>query len=300
MPHLSFPRPLNRALQDIGSNGFLHAITVAIIGLVLLILAAFIVIFMNVNRIAERWQADIRIVAYVKEGVDQDRISLLHQRIKGFYGVNEAVFVSADEALVRLRSQMRNQAGVLDGLKENPLPASFEISLNPVFHDRKSIEGLAAQVRETEDIGDVQYGEAWLNLFLDFFAFFETAGFITGGLLLLVAIYIVSNTIKLTLFARKDELEIMQLVGATRYFIKLPFYIQGILQGLAGALISLVTLYVLFSVFVSRLCCADLPFTPFRVWFLSKEMMGMVVLLGVLTGWVGSYLSLRKFLRAWI
>ncbi len=265
--------------------------------MVLLIWATFIIIFANVNYLVGSWQEDIRIVAYVVKGVDQERIDLLQKQLRGFYGVNEVVFVSADEALLRLRSQMRHQGGVLDGLRENPLPASFEISLNPFFHDQKSINGLVDRIRELKDIPDAQYGQAWLNRFLVFLSFFKMAGFILGGLLLFIAIFIISNTIKLTLYAKREELEIMQLVGATKLFIKIPFYIQGLLQGLLGGLVSLGILYVLFSVFVSRISLTELPLTYFHVRFLSKDLMAMVVVLGMLVGWFGSCLSLKKFLK---
>lgn len=286
-----------RALQDIRNNRFLHAITVGTIGLVLLILATFFVIFTNVNQVVDSWQEGIRIVAYVKKGVDQDRINFLQKQLKGFYGVNEVIFVPADEALLRLRVQMQQQVGVLEGLRENPLPASFELSLNPFFYDKKSIEGLVGQIREVEDITDVQYGQMWLNRFLNFLNLFKMVGLITGGLLLFIAIFIISNTIKLTLYAKREELEIMRLVGATELFIKIPFYIQGILQGLLGGAVSMCVLYFLFSVFVARTGLANLPLTYFHVKFLSKDMIAMVIALGMVAGWFGSYLSLKKFLK---
>lgn len=286
-----------RALQDIRNNRFLHAITVGTIGLVLLILATFFVIFTNVNQVVDSWQEGIRIVAYVKKGVDQDRITFLQKQLKGFYGVNEVIFVPEDEALLRLRVQMQQQVGVLEGLRENPLPASFELSLNPFFYDKKSIEGLVGQIREVEDITDVQYGQMWLNRFLNFLNLFKMVGLITGGLLLFIAIFIISNTIKLTLYAKREELEIMRLVGATELFIKIPFYIQGILQGLLGGAVSMCVLYFLFSVFVARTGLANLPLTYFHVKFLSKDMIAMVIALGMVAGWFGSYLSLKKFLK---
>jgi cell division transport system permease protein len=123
-------------------------------------------------------------------------------------------------------------------------------------------------------------------------------GLVLGVLLLLIAIFIISNTIKLTLYAKREELEIMQLVGATAYFIKMPFYIQGLLQGLLGGLISLGILYILFSVFISRMSTTDFALTYFHVRFLSKDLMAMVIVLGMLAGWFGSCLSLKKFLKA--
>jgi cell division transport system permease protein len=286
-----------RALQDIRNNKFLHVITVGTIGLVLLILATFIIIFANVNNFVGSWQEDIRIVAYLTRGADQEQIDLVQKRLKGFYGVNEVIFVPPDEALLRLRAQMEHQVGVLDGLRENPLPASFEVSLNPFFYDQKAIEGLVTQIKELKDITDAQYGQAWLGRFLAFLNLFKMVGFIIGGLLLFIAIFIISNTIKLTLYAKREELEIMQLVGATKLFIKIPFYIQGLLHGLLGGLISLGILYMLFSGFVSRVSIADLSLTYFRVRFLSADMMALVIVLGMLAGWLGSCLSLKKFLK---
>jgi cell division transport system permease protein len=286
-----------KALRDMNTNRFLYGITVGTIGLVLLILATFIIIFANVNHLVDAWQEDISIVAYVEEGVKPERIDRLQQYIKGLYGVNKVTFVPPDKALRRLKVQMQHQRGILDGLQENPLPPSFEISLNPSFYDQKLIEGLVEQIRKTEDIADVQYGQAWVNRFLVFLNLLKIVGFVLSVLLLLIAIFIISNTIKLMLYAKREELEIMQLVGATAYFIKMPFYIQGLFQGLLGGLVSLGILYLLFSVFISKTNMTGLALTYFHVSFLSKDLMTMVIVLGMFAGWLGSYLSLKKFLK---
>ena len=280
------------------NNRFLHVITVGTIGLVLLILATFIIIFTNVNHLIGAWQEDICIVAYVEKGVKPDRIDLLQKHLKGLYGVNEVTFIPPDKALRRLKAQMQHQAGVLDGLEKNPLPASFEISLNASFYAQKPIEELVEQIRKVDNITDVQYGQAWLNRFLVFFNLLKMVGLVLGVLLLLIAVFIISNTIKLTLYAKRAELKIMQLVGATAYFIKMPFYIQGLLQGLLGSLVGLGILYILFSVFISRVNTTDFGLTYFHVRFLSKDLMAMVIALGMLAGWFGSCLSLKKFLKA--
>ena len=286
-----------KALQDMNNNRFLYGITVGTIGLVLLILATFIIIFANVNHLVGAWQEDICIVAYLERGVGTERIDFLQKHLKGFYGVNKVTFVPPDEALRRLKVQMRHQAGALDGLQENPLPPSFEISLNPSFYAQKPIEELVEQIRKIEEIADVQYGQAWLNRFLVFLNLLKMVGLVVGVLLLFIAIFIISNTIKLTLYAKREELEIMQLVGATAYFIKMPFYIQGLLQGLLGGLVSLGVLYLLFSVFISKTSMTGLFLPHFHVRFLSKDLMAVVIFLGIFAGWLGSCLSLKKFLK---
>ena len=143
----------------------------------------------------------------------------------------------------------------------------------------------------------IQYGEEWVRRFNTFLTFMRLVGALVGGFLLVAVIFIVSNTIRLTIYARRDELEVMSLVGATRMFIKMPFLVEGILQGLAGGLLSLLLLVSVYLLFLHN-AANFLSFNPATsgLSFLPIEFMLGLVLAGALLGFLGSLTSLRRFM----
>ena len=148
------------------------------------------------------------------------------------------------------------------------------------------------------NLDDLRYGQKWLERFTSFVQMLRFVGIVLGGFLLLAALFIVSNTIKLTLYARRDELEIMALVGATMRFIKVPFMLEGAIQGFLGGLLSLLFLALSFSFIIAR-SLNSFWLTPadFELLFLSFSQQLTLVLSGVLLGTLGSLSSLRRFVR---
>ncbi|MFH1077388.1 MAG: permease-like cell division protein FtsX, partial [Pseudomonadota bacterium] len=154
---------LKRALRNIKNNQFLHLVSAGTVALVLLILGAFMLIFLNLNQAFGTLKEDVHIIAYLKDGLEKSGIKQAGNKIKELQGVSDAVFVSADQAFARLKDELKHQSAILDGLQENPLPPSFEISLIPSFKDQKEIENLVDKIATLEDIADVQYGQEWLG-----------------------------------------------------------------------------------------------------------------------------------------
>ena len=146
-------------------------------------------------------------------------------------------------------------------------------------------------------ITEVQYGEEWVRRFNLFLNFMRLLGALLGAFLVVAVIFIVSNTIKLTIYARRDELEVMSLVGATRFFIKAPYLVEGVIQGGAGAVLAMALLFGLYELFMYN---ADsfLTFNPVTsgLSFLPPEYLGAILLSGVVLGFVGSLTSLKRFI----
>ncbi|MFH1077527.1 MAG: FtsX-like permease family protein, partial [Pseudomonadota bacterium] len=162
--------------------------------------------------------------------------------------------------------------------------------------DQKEIENLVDKIATLEDIADVQYGQEWLGRFLLLFNLMRIVGLSLGGFLLIISAFIILNTAKLSLYSQRDELQIMRLVGATDFYIRSPFYIQGIIQGFSGGLASLGILYLLFSVFISKVEVMSVAIQYIPVRFLNPGMMAVVVMFGVVAGWIGSFFAVRKAL----
>jgi cell division transport system permease protein len=285
-----------RALDDIFKNIFLNVITVITISLSILITSAFILFFINAGQIVNSWRQGLRIMAYLKPGVSNTDLAYLKQAIQSLDGVQRLRYIPREEALQRLKSQMQHQSSLFENLTENPLPDSFEIRMSTTADSWQKIESLAEKIEVLSQVEDVEYGQHWIGRFIHMFNLFRLAGYAMGTLFFMAAIFIVANTIRLVIYSRRDEVEIMRLVGATDNFIKIPFYFEGIIQGALGAFFGLSLLYVAF-LFISTNAEQGLLPGLIRITFLPPQTLGWILLGSMAVGWLGCYISLKQFLK---
>ena len=285
-----------RAIQDIRTNRFLNAVTVITISLSILIVSALVLFFVNANDYMNSWKKGINIIAYLKPDIGEANLVDIISKIQGLYGVAEAEFISKEEAMKRLREQIKRQSSLLDGLKENPLPDAFEIRLTVQSSNSEKIENLAVQIESLPEIDDVEYGQRWIGRFVKVFELFRLTGYAMSGLFFIAAVFIVANTIRLVIYSRREEIEIMRLVGATDRFIKAPFYIEGIIQGALGGIIGLAALFAAF-IYISTNVEHGLSFDLLHIRFFSLRLSITIILYSMLVGWLGCFISLRQFLK---
>jgi cell division transport system permease protein len=191
---------------------------------------------------------------------------------------------------------MANQASVLENLADNPLPDSFEIRMTADIESWQRIDSLALRIESLPNVEDVEYGQRWIGQFVKFFNLFRMAGYAMGALFFVAAIFIVANTIRLVIYSRREEVEIMRLVGATDSFIKIPFYIVGLIQGALGAAIGTGLLYLLFTLMSVNVKQEFMP-GLFRLKFIPPAVLGAILLGSMLVGLLGCYISLKQFLK---
>jgi cell division transport system permease protein len=274
----------------------LNAITLLTISLSILIVSAFILFFINTSDIMNFWKKGLRIMVYVKPHILPSQMPALGRQIKSLKGVTEVRFISKEAALRQLKSQMKRQASLFENLAKNPLPDAFETQLDVNFQSREKVEALATQIEALEAVQEVEYGQRWLGRIAQIFNLFTLAGYIMCGIFFMAAVFIVANTIRLVIYSRRDEIEIMRLVGAAEHFIKVPFYFQGLMQGAVGAAIGLALLFVAYWLMASNI--EQETFSGlFTIRFLSPLMAGLIILLSMLVGWFGSYISLKQYLK---
>jgi cell division transport system permease protein len=285
-----------RAIKDILDHRFLSVTTIITIAVSVLIAGAFALFLMNANDIMNTWKKGIRVMVYLKPDIPEIKIGELERRIQEMDGVRDVQFISKKEALQRLKNQMKRQPSLLENLKENPLPDAFEIRLKESFQNRNRIEALAERLSSLVQVDDVEYGQIWLGRFMSIINLFRLTGYAMGGLFFLAAVFIVANTIRLVLYSRREEVEIMRLVGATDGFIKAPFYIEGLVQGALGGMIGLAVLFVIFLL-VSLNVEQGLTAGLFTIRFLSPGASCGILVCSMFVGWLGCYLSLKQFLR---
>jgi cell division transport system permease protein len=221
-------------------------ISVVTIGVTLVLVGAFALLLRNMEELLDQFGDDLRVTAYLESEVSREALRGLEQRVREIPGVEDVEAVSQDEALERFRTSVGSGSALLDGLDINPLPASLEISLS---EDQRSAEGMEAVANAIEGLAGVESlssGRDWVEGYLRAVALVRGVGIGLGIILALATLLIVANTIRLGVFARRDELEILSLVGASRPFVQTPFLLEGLLQGAAGGAVALALLYALF------------------------------------------------------
>jgi cell division transport system permease protein len=250
----------------------------------------------NLHRVIAGWSSGIQLFAYLNNGLGATEAESLTSRVAGYREVERARFVSRGEAWESFKKSLGSQSAILDGVSADALPASLEISLKPTARDPRSAADVARRLREEKGVMQVDYPEEWtekLNLLL---LTIESAKWILGGLLLVAALLIVVNSAKLAVAARREEIEIMLLVGAPPASVRLPFVIEGIAQGLAGAALSLLLLSLLFHLASVELPGALGAFGVRELRFLEPGIWSALLLLGCGIGAAGNLVSFRRHL----
>ena len=289
---------VGRALANIRQNVFVNVVTVGTITLALLIVSLFLLLFVNLENAADNWSEKVQVTVYFDKELSPQEQSDLKNKIQALPGTSKVTWVGRDEALKRFKGRLKGQETLLEGIRPEVLPTSFEISLKKVNRSSEAVDAYVAKLKGVAGVGEIQYGEEWVRRFNTFLTFMRIVGGLVGGFLVLAVIFIVSNTIQLTIYARRDELEVMSLVGATRLFIKMPFLIEGLMQGLAGGILALLLLLSVHLLFLHN-AGNFLTFNPATVGlsFLPPEYITALLGAGALLGFLGSLAALRRFIN---
>ncbi len=237
---------IRTAIRGITSSPVTSGISVVTIGVSLVLIGVFALLLRNMEELLDQFGDDLRVTAYLESDVSGEALRALEDRARQIPGVEDVEAVSQEQALERFRASVGSGSTLLDGLEINPLPASLEISLSD---DRRSAEGMEAVANAIEGLAGVESlssGRDWVEGYLRAVALVRGVGLGLGIILALATLLIVANTIRLGVYARRDELEILSLVGASRAFVQTPFLLEGLLQGAAGGAIALGLLYALF------------------------------------------------------
>ena len=285
-----------RAIKDILENRFLNAVTIITIALSVLIVSAFGLFFLNAQDLFNAWKKGVRIMVYLAPQTSETQRLDTRYRLQTIAGIQSIRFISKDEALALMKQRMQRQSSLLDNLRDNPLPDAFEVSLITESNSPEKIEFLAQRIEGLPSVEEVEYGQQWIERFANFFNLFKLAGYGMGAMFFAATVFIAANTIRLVLYSRREEIHIMRLVGATDRFIKFPFYVEGLLQGLSGSLIGLGVLYAAFSA-VDAQFEQTLAAEMVVVRFFSMGICAAIIGGGMMTGLLGSFFSLKQFMN---
>lgn len=260
-----------------------------------LIFDAFLLVFLNVNYWIEEQGRSLTMSIYFKGNPGKVAVERVTEELLHYPGVTINEFISKSDAMGNLKRRLGDKAGLLDGLEDNPLPASLEIILS-----RGKIEDFPKQLKTRlemlEAVDEVQYSHECVEKIQAIMGAVKLIGIIFGGLLFLAALFIIINTIKLTIYSRHDEVEILKLVGATNRFVKAPFLIEGSIQGFLGGLTALVILFLGYLVAITRIDLR-IGFASLDIVFLSPQFILLLLLMSIIVGFLGSMISLSRFFR---
>lgn len=287
---------IKRALKDMREKAFLNAIAVLTTALAVLMISGLTLIWSNLNNWVDMTKNNVRIMAYLKTGVTDAQRNEATAVIQGLEGVKTIKFISRSQAMDKLKGQLRHQASLLEGLKENPLPDALEIELKQDREKLTQVETIADRIKQMQEVEDVEFGQQWMERFMGILGLIQLAGMIMGGIFLIAAGLIVGNTIRLTLFYRQEEIEIMRLVGANEMYIKTPFYIEGAIQGCIGSFLGLGGIFAAYT-YVSWNINSGLATGFLQIKFLSTELLAIIICASMGVGLTGCAISLKQYFR---
>jgi cell division transport system permease protein len=286
-----------KAFRNLAANRLVTGLTISTITLALLIIALFMLVFVNMEGTVEQWSRKVVVTVYFDKDPLPQEVALLKNRISALPGTGSLSFISKEDALKRFKQRLKGQESLLEGVSADTLPSSLEIALTREHRSTEAVNIYVARLKKIQGIGEVQYGEEWVRKFLTFFHFLRVLGLLIAAFLVMAVLFIVSNTIRLTILARRDELEIQALVGATPLFIKAPFLIEGVVQGVTGAVLAVLMLTGGYFALLSN-AANFLAFNPAEAGLVFLPAMHLLVLVigGAFLGFIGSLLSLKKFI----
>jgi cell division transport system permease protein len=291
---------LAEAWRSIRANAAVSVAATVTVLIAVFILGAFIPSFLYVQSTVDSQKEKVDIDAFISDSATVPQVEGLRTQLVALQGdgqIREFTYVSKDDALNELRGRLKDPS-ILEELPSNPLPAKFNIKPT----DPDNAQGIIDQISDSPAIDPelgISYGKETADKLLSVARFIQWAGLGLITILLVASILLIGNTIRLSIFARRREVEVMKLVGATNWFIRWPFVIEGVICGLVGAMLSVALLWaVKVGVVDQWIQDADSALTRDQATTIGFPLLGLILILsGGLVGALGSGITLRRFLK---
>ncbi|MCF6094551.1 permease-like cell division protein FtsX [Microaerobacter geothermalis] len=292
----SFGRHLREGVKNIGRNGWMTFASVSAVSITLFILGVFLMLALNVNHIVDVVENRVEIKVFLDVMTDEENIKSIKGQLKDISGVKEVQFVPKEEGLQQLKDSFGEQAYLFDGLEqENPLPDAFVVRIETP----QEVEQVAGEIQRIPLVDKVNYGQGFVDKLFTVTSTIRNIGLIFIIGLAFTAMFLIANTIRLTIFARRKEIEIMKLVGATNWFIRWPFFIEGLLLGVIGSILPIILLLAGYK-FLYDQVMVDLSFyflDLLPLFPLGYQIAELLIGIGAFIGIWGSLVSVHRFLR---
>ena len=286
-------RQVGRNLRQTWPSQLMTLLTVS---LSVLIFAFFYLVYTNMLNIGDKLGDDLRLIVYLEEQPGPEMQEQLRRKITNFDEVEEIHFISKEEAYERFIKQLAQNKDVLDEMPRDFLPASIEVVPLKTLKGLSQIKLFSDYLAKLPGTIKVQYGQEWVERFYSFTRLLSIVVLLSGNLLILTTVFMVAYTIRLTIMGRQAELELLKLVGATNNYIRTPFLLEGLLQGMLGSTLGLLSLYLLFDWIKMQFSGPGL-LSLFDFTFFPYSASLTIICVSILLCTVGSYTSMQKFLR---
>lgn len=283
---------LKESFSSFKKNWVISMAAITTVALSLLVVGFFMLVAFTVNNWMKMTEQKVEVVVFLNEGVPAESVEALQSEIMSWGEVKKVIYVTKEQAMERLKQQFKD-TDMLNMIEGNPLPASLEISLkNP-----QKAEDVVTRLKGRSEIDEIRHDRKTVEKLFAFTRMARWFGVTFAGLLAFASLVLISNAIRLAIYARRKEVAIMRLVGASNWFIRWPFLLEGIIQGLIGALVAITLLYVVQVSVISKIQDV-LKFLP--LGFSSQDFYQLIfglIVAGIMIGAAGSALALRRFLR---
>ncbi len=294
----AFKYTVRQAFSQIFRNKNMSSASIFSITAMLLMVGLFFTIMVNVNLMAKNAEDQFDTISvYLKEGVTAEQGAELAEQIKVIDHVADAKYVSKDEAMAIMKERWGENGYLLDGVTSNPLPASVEVTSADLEYEDKIVQ----ELNKFDAVDEIRFYRDAIEKVMTITGYIQKGALAIIIVLLIVSLIVVSNTVKLTVHAREEEIHIMKYVGATNWFVRGPFFVEGIIIGLVSSILAVLIVgfayYKFIEVFTPRfLILFNSGMVPFD--FIIENLIIIFVALGVCIGALGSILSMRRFLDA--
>lgn len=280
--------------KSIRRNGFMSFASISTVAVSLLVLGMFLMIFLNTNNLAQYLESQVQVSVYMQDSATDKELAAVKEKLTKMPGVVKVTQVSKQQALERFKKRLGDQEQLLNSLgKDNPFPNSFEVQVD----SPERIKVLTPQLGQLPKVETAKFGQEVVEHLFQLTKILRFGGILLVVFLAMATLFIISNTIRLTVFARRKEVIIMKYVGATDWFIRWPFLLEGMTLGFFGAVVAFILINSIYSGLLERIhaTLAFLPLLPTSPLLLYVDLFLLVAGTGI--GALGSYISLRKFLR---
>ena len=284
-------------------NFFMGFTAITTIAITLFIVGFFAIIVYDIQGIISSIKSDVELAVYLEDNISEELKEYIEQYVISWEETDAVRYISKEQALERFKKQNEG-SDILKEIEGNPLPASFEITLNnPEKIDRVALRFYDKDGNCIEGVDEVIYGRNYVNTLFSITAIIGTIAFLIIIALLLAAVVLIFNTIRLSIYARRKEIEVMKLVGATNWFVRIPFLFEGFFEGFAGSVVSIILLYFINKflwIRVERVIVDTMRIKELAIVgsgnVISYTYIGVVVL-GGLIGLLSSAIALRRYVK---
>ncbi len=280
-------------IKSLWREKWINLLTILSISIGLSLVTTFIMFTINMDSVIQRWAKNFGLVVYLSETISEINETSLVTQFKKDPDILDVKYISKDTALQELRAILGSNALVVEGLSENPLPSSFELRVKRHLLEPGLVKRKAEKIAKLSGVEEVQYGEKWLSSLYTISRAMKLGALIIGCAIFIAITFITYSTIKIFFYRRKEEIETLKLLGATRSFVRVPFLIEGLIIGLLGGILSSLAIFGIYT-FTSAKVTEFLPSIQFFMASLPFQVYLVVPLAGALVSVIGSYIAVGK------